>query len=214
MVCEVTIEEADLSPEQIRGVILAGGSTRIPLVRRSIEEIFEQSPIIDTANVDEVVSLGAALYAGYRNHDQLTPIQIFALARLDVSEVTNKNYGTAAVSRDELTGEYNRENSIIIKKGTRIPHKQTETYFTMYPNQQSVNCWVTECDREEKDLTFVEVVAKKKLELPELEGGRAAGSKILITYSYNANQVMECEFLDTETGEREQVRIDFMKRGD
>ncbi|MBT5226314.1 MAG: Hsp70 family protein, partial [Proteobacteria bacterium] len=69
MLCEATIEEAGVEVSDIRGVFLAGGSTRIPAVQESIKRVFGQEPI-STVNVDEVVALGAALYAAYKSDGQ------------------------------------------------------------------------------------------------------------------------------------------------
>ena len=59
MLCESTLQEAGLKPSDIKGVLCAGGSTRIPQVQASIKRVFKQEPIFK-ANVDEVVALGAA----------------------------------------------------------------------------------------------------------------------------------------------------------
>jgi len=79
MICETILQEAELNPDQINGMILAGGSTRIPLVRRSIEEVFGQK-LISTVNVGEVL----ALYAAYCCRDQLksTSYQSAAIDRM------------------------------------------------------------------------------------------------------------------------------------
>jgi Molecular chaperone len=65
MLCESTMEDAKISVSDINGVFLVGGSTRIPKVKESVKRIFNQDPI-SNINVDEVVSLGAALYAAYK----------------------------------------------------------------------------------------------------------------------------------------------------
>jgi len=208
MICETTIEEANMEPHKINGVILAGGSTRIPLVRHSIEQIFGKKPI-DTVNVDEVVALGAALYAGYRsNRALLTSSQALALNNVKIQEVTNKNYGTIVVDFDELTGQKKPENSIIINKGTEIPCKKTNTYYTGVPNQKAVDCKITECEHAEADVAFVEIVKILELKLPPLDNGRPPGSPIDVTYRYDVNQMMHCEFKDPETGARAETTID------
>jgi len=119
MIYETILQEAELNPDQINGVILAGGSTRIPLIRRSIEEVFGQK-LISAVNVGEVVARGAALYAAYCCRDQLnlTSYQSAAIDRMGRLPVTNKSYGTDVVVRDERTGKEKRQNSIIIRKGT------------------------------------------------------------------------------------------------
>src|SRR5262249_21827257 len=45
MLCEATLEEAKIDPSQVQAVLLAGGSTRIPVVQESVERVFGQKPI-------------------------------------------------------------------------------------------------------------------------------------------------------------------------
>src|SRR5262249_55132547 len=56
------LADAELQPSQIDEVVLVGGSTRIPLVRRRVEELFGRKPHSEL-NPDEVVALGAAIQA-------------------------------------------------------------------------------------------------------------------------------------------------------
>src|SRR6266542_3926938 len=60
--CRRALKDADLLPSEIDEVVLVGGSTRIPLVRRKVEEIFGRKPHTEL-NPDEVVALGAAVQA-------------------------------------------------------------------------------------------------------------------------------------------------------
>jgi len=57
-----TLRDAGLSKEDIKGVVLVGGSTRMPQVRRAVAEFFGQEPLTNL-NPDEVVALGAAIQA-------------------------------------------------------------------------------------------------------------------------------------------------------
>jgi molecular chaperone DnaK (HSP70) len=61
--CRQCLVDAGVTPEQIDEVVLVGGSTRIPLVRRAVETLFRAKPHTDL-NPDEVVALGAAVQAG------------------------------------------------------------------------------------------------------------------------------------------------------
>ena len=60
--CKQALKDAGLKPEQIDEVVLVGGSTRIPKVRRLVEDLFKRVPHTDL-NPDEVVALGAAVQA-------------------------------------------------------------------------------------------------------------------------------------------------------
>ena len=62
MLCEGTLDEAGRGIDSLQAVFLAGGGTRVPSVIKSVQDTFKMEPT-STANVDEVVALGAALYA-------------------------------------------------------------------------------------------------------------------------------------------------------
>ncbi len=203
MCCEATLDEAGLSPSQLSGVLLAGGSTRTPLVRQSIREVFGQDPLV-VVNVDEVVAQGAAVYAALRNKERLNKAQAEATSSIGLQEVTNKYYGTDAYMRDESTGKPYLGNSILLEKGEQIPCKRKGDYYTAHDNQTLVACKVTECAFPEKDLSLVKMLREREMTLPP---NRPAGQKIRVTYRYDANQILHCTFKDVESDEEEYVSI-------
>jgi molecular chaperone DnaK len=204
MLCEATIDEARVSASGIRGVFLAGGSTRIPAVRDSVKRVFGQEPIA-TANVDEVVALGAALYSAYKgNRVALSTAQKAAVANMAVAERTSKCFGTIALAHDEARGQARLENTIIIAKNERIPCAVTKSFFTMRDGQSTVECTLTESTAAESDPRFVKVIWKGDLELP---ANRPAGQEIRISYAYDVNQMMKCKFVDVATGREKSVNM-------
>src|SRR5262249_112253 len=60
--CRRALRDAGVKPEELNGVILVGGSTRVPCVRAYVEKVFGKKPLGDI-NPDEVVALGAAIQA-------------------------------------------------------------------------------------------------------------------------------------------------------
>lgn len=208
--CENALDGARLEASDLDGVILAGGSTRIPVVQQCVRDVFGKEPL-SIANVDEVVALGAALYAGHRsNRDILTKLQQVSVAELNVQDVTNKNFGTKALEDDGFTGRMELINSVIIKKGTPIPCSITEPYYTGVFGQREVDCSITECDHEERDIdsSFVRIIGEGTLKLPP---GRPPGLEILVTYEYDINQIMHCHFEDVESGNKKEITVDLMK---
>jgi molecular chaperone DnaK len=204
MLCESAMDEAEVSPSDLQGVFLVGGSTRIPCVRESILRIFKKEPI-STANVDEVVALGAALYAAYKSdRAKLTPIQKSSVGKIKVSEITSKCFGVISVAVDEARETNKLSNSVLIIKGNKIPTSVTESFFTRYDDQVCVECQVTESSAPESDPRFVKIIWNGELELPE---GRSSGQKIEVTFSYDENQIMQCSFLDVESGRKKDVNL-------
>ena len=200
MLCESTLEEVNLKPEDIRGVLCAGGSTRIPMVQESIKRIFAQEPIFK-ANVDEVVALGAALYAAYKgDQEKLSPAQRNAISGMEFTERTAKCFGTTALSN--VDGKMRLMNSILIKKNTIIPCEASKSYYTVSDGQTAVECELTESVNEETDPKFAHVVDSKDLPLPP---GRPAGQEIKVTFRFDVNQRMHCSFKDVETGKEVEI---------
>jgi len=204
MLCEATIEEAGLEFEDIQDVILVGGSTRIPAVKESVERVFGKTPI-ETQNVDEMVALGAALYAAYKSEgDGLNSTQRQSLQKMTVSECTNHCFGFIAQEYNENRSEWERINSVVIRKGEKIPCSIMEPFVTLHDDQQSVNCLITQSTSPETDPRFVKVIWEGQLELPS---GRPAGQELEVTYSYDESELMHCRFHDLSSGNDKEVNI-------
>ncbi len=60
--CRQALKDAGIAPEELDGVVLVGGSTRTPLVRRLVEQVFRREPLVDL-DPDQVVAFGAAIQA-------------------------------------------------------------------------------------------------------------------------------------------------------
>lgn len=102
----VALKDASLTAEQIDKIVLVGGCSRIPYIYNHIEEYFGKKPCVDV-NPDEVVALGAAIYAG----------QLKEGKDVEISDVNSHSIGIRAI--DPKTGlEF---NDILIKRNTRLP---------------------------------------------------------------------------------------------
>ena len=203
MMCESTLDEADLEPNEITAVLLAGGSTRIPSVIECATQAFGQAPI-STANVDEVVALGACLYAAYKSDGgTLSEIQKQSVSRLKISEVTNEYFGTIIIENSQSRGD-ELVNSMLIKKGEKLPCSVTKSYYTVLEGQEVISCTITESKSPETNPKFVKVIHEEQLELPT---GRKAGMEIQITYAYDENQMMNASFKDVSSGKETQIKL-------
>lgn len=204
LLCEATLDEAKLTPGEIKAVFLAGGSTRIPAVRESVKRVFRQEPT-STANVDEVVALGAALYVAFRSErSNLSEVQRQAISKIQVSEVTAMCFGTLSLAESSAAGAARLENTVIIPRLEKIPCSITKTFYTAADGQTAVNCELTEALNPETDPQFVRIIWRGNLDLPP---GRPRGQSIDITYSYDANQIMRCSFVDRSSGRRTDVEM-------
>ncbi len=207
MLVECTLDEANETPGTIDHVILVGGSTRLPAVRDLLVDIFGKAPEM-VGNVDEVVSLGAALYAGRRVADEKpetlsTGMALAIKQNQTLSDVCNHSYGTLVMQDNFLRKCEELKNAIIIKKNTPIPCSVTEDFATRYDGQESIDATITQ--GEESDPDLVTVIAQQELHLPP---NTPRGSIIRITYSYDKDQRMDCEFLHVDSGKKICLKVD------
>ena len=209
MLCESVIDEAGLTPSDIQDVFLAGGSTRMPIVLESVKRAFNKDPV-SSVNVDEVVTLGAALYAAFKgDKSKLSLVQKSSIAKIKVSDATTKCFGTIALSQDQKGGWEDRV-SILIKKNEKIPCSVTKSYYTTHENQEVVTFTITESVAAETDPRFVNVLWKDDLKLPPK---RPEGQEIKVTYSYDENQTIHAAFVDVDTGDEMKTSLSSVNKG-
>ena len=192
MLCESILSDQDLTTNDLQEVFLVGGSTRIPLVEKTVERVFNKKPT-KSVNVDEAVVLGASLFAAYKgDQSKLNVAQKKSIDNISVTDVCPLFFGTFVLSREQK-----KEVSIIIEKDTPRPCSVTESFYTVYEGQEGVDCVITSSSSNETDPTFVTIEKEAALELPP---GRPAGQEVKVTYSFDDNGMMQASFKDVESG--------------
>ena len=182
--CVQALEDARLMPEDITDVILVGGMTLMPAVKKAAREIFCSEPL-DTIDPDEAVALGAAVQAG------LLQGYVKGVSLLDV---TSLSLGI------EIQG--GRMHSII-PRNTTIPTKRTEIVTTSAPNQPQVSIHVLQ---GESDFA----PDNKSLGRFELMGVRPAPRgvpDIAVTFEIDAEGIVSVAAKDLDTGQEQEVEI-------
>ena len=130
--CKQALKDAGLKPEQIDEVVLVGGSTRIPKVRRLVQDLFGRQPHTDL-NPDEVVALGAAVQANILGGGSDITKEMLLL------DVTPLSLGI------EVAGGVT--DKIILRNST-IPASATQYYTTQVDGQTNVAIHVLQGERE------------------------------------------------------------------
>ena len=130
--CKQALKDAGLKPEQIDEVVLVGGSTRIPRVRRLVQDLFGRAPHTDL-NPDEVVALGAAVQANILGGASEITKEMLLL------DVTPLSLGI------EVAGGVT--DKIILRNST-IPASATQYYTTQVDGQTNVAIHVLQGERE------------------------------------------------------------------
>ncbi|MCC7416754.1 MAG: Fe-S protein assembly chaperone HscA [Acidobacteria bacterium] len=127
--CRQALADAGLEPSQVDEVVLVGGSTRIPLVRRLVADLFGRTPHSEL-NPDEVVALGAAVQAD---------ILVTGNREMLLLDVTPLSLGI------ETMGGV---TSKIIVRNSTIPATGSEMFTTAVDNQTAVDVHVLQGERE------------------------------------------------------------------
>jgi molecular chaperone DnaK len=130
--CKQALKDAGLQPQQIDEVVLVGGSTRIPKVRRLVQDLFGRVPHTDL-NPDEVVALGAAVQANILSGGSEITQDMLLL------DVTPLSLGI------EVAGGVT--DKIILRNST-VPASATQYYTTQVDGQTNVAIHVLQGERE------------------------------------------------------------------
>lgn len=173
--CLRALSDAGVKPEELDAVILVGGSTRIPLVRRYVAEIFGREPDI-SQNPDEAVALGAVIQAG---------ILSGSLKNVLLLDVTPLSLGI-----ETFGGLMNT----IIPRNTTIPCKAGEMFTNAVANQQDMLIRALQGERE---------LAKDNWELGRVivpfPPGPKGSARVGVQFAIDANGILQVLARDTAT---------------
>jgi len=190
MLTELVLNEARYKKSDIDVVLLAGGSTRMPMVVNMLREYFGKEPS-KALNPDECVALGAAVKAALLKKEKWSlpgEKKVWALpSRMEDINVTSHSFGLAILKDGELF------NSIIIPKNTPYPKDMSRSdYVTTYNNQETLDLYVIEGEAE--DPRDCELVGSWQIyDIPRRPAGE---TRLKVTYKYNHNQIVEVEAVD------------------
>ncbi len=185
---ESVLRAASADPASVDVVLLAGGSTRMPMVRSALTEFFGKPPATDI-NPDEAIALGAALTAAIESAElagEESPID------LRTHDVTSHSLGMVAYRTKRL------HNSKIIAKNSRIPAEKTrEDYTTTHDGQTTIDLWLVQGEHEDP----LDCSVLGHFEFYGIPARPAGHSQLAVTYRYNSNGIVEVEAMDLASGQ-------------
>ncbi len=216
-ILEIVLSDAGLTWSEVDRILLAGGSTRMPMVRAMIESV-SGCQVDASQNPDEVVALGAAVQAHLLDLDDerrtSTMSRVFGRRQPQlpallpdgsnptIRDVTSHGLGVVVRDTDGsrtpaeiLADEWPQRNSVIIPANTPIPATSGGTYYTVDDDQSSIRWQVTQGD--DRDLAYVRIVGEASVPVPP---GYPKRSAFQCTYAYDANQTIHAEVIDKRTG--------------
>ncbi len=207
--CGVVLSEAQMTWEDIDVVLLAGGSTRMPMIQEMITEISGKEINPQEVNPDDVVALGAAIQGTLRQIEEQVSDTSDTSALADIPEAVKDRFigpkselaikvvdgathplGIVLTKSDNVTQYVH----IMIPKMTPVPCEVQDTFYTLSDNQSGVQIEVIQ-GLEEGQLIdeipqFEEIYKLGECEL-KLPPGMPENTPFDCTYKYNMDQTLE-----------------------
>lgn len=181
--CRMALKDAGLLSGAIDEIVLVGGSTRMPLVRQRVQELFGKAPHCEI-NPDEVVALGAAIQADILSGGTTD------MLLLDVTPLS--------LGIETMGGVM----SSLIRRNTTIPASAKEMFTTYVDGQTGVDIHILQGERElAKDNRSL---AKFRLKVPPLPAGVP---RIEVTFLIDANGILSVTASDMRTGQSQSIEV-------
>lgn len=174
---DTAIRNAGIQKEDVDVVLLIGGSSRIPCIEEGVKAHMGKAPVKDV-NPDEVVAMGAALYANLRSNN--TTRKIFrdanshAVGFIGIAEVIENNIVTKK-----------KVNKVVIPKNSKLPAEGKVPARTVVDNQEVFMLDITEGEYE--DIEAVSKLATIRINLPE---GMKKNTNLEIKFELNEEQLL------------------------
>ena len=183
--CEKAIKDAGLKASEIDEVILVGGSTRIPMVQKIVQDIFAKEPN-KGVNPDEVVAIGAAIQGGVMAGD------VEDILLLDVTPLS--------LGIETLGGV----STPLIEANSTIPAKKSQIFSTAADSQPSVEIHVLQGERS----MAVDNKSLGRFHLDGIPPAPRGTPQIEVTFDIDANGILNVSASDKATGKEQSIRIE------
>jgi molecular chaperone DnaK len=179
------LRDANTKTDMVDEVVFVGGSTRIPLIERVIEEKFGKKPN-KSINPDEAVSIGAAIQASILTGKSSREVFLLDVCPLSLGVETQGGI-----------------MSILITRNTQVPAVVKEIFTTAYDNQASVDVKIYQGERPKT----VDNLCLGEFKLDGIEKSPRGLPKIEVTFEIDANGILSVMAQDIDTGVKKDIDI-------
>jgi molecular chaperone DnaK len=181
---KTALEDAGLSPSEIKDVILVGGQTRMPMVQQAVADFFGKEARKDV-NPDEAVAMGASIQGAVLSGD------VKDVLLLDVTPLTLGIETMGGVATP------------LIEKNTTIPTKKSQVFSTAEDNQTAVTIHVVQGERKQA----TQNKSLGRFDLADIPPSPRGMPQIEVTFDLDANGILNVSAKDKATGKEQSIRI-------
>jgi len=180
------MRDCGIASEELSDIVLVGGATRMPVVRKAITRMFGRFP---NANVhpDHAVALGAAIQAGLLASGE-------GLEEIRISDVAPFTMGVDVAERDQTGRIHDGLFSPIIQRNTPVPVSREQSYSTLHAGQRLVTLGIYQGEAR----LVRDNVKLGELNIPTPNG--PAGIEVRVRFTYDSSGLLEVDAVVPETG--------------